>query len=255
MNKENIIDLSKLPAVEGKNIVNIIALNGAGEIIKADSDYITTESLAATIEPFVTDEELNDRLTDYYLDGEVDELLSDKQDILVSGTNIKTINGESVLGSGNIELQTEITVDSALSTSSTNPVQNKVIAAKVNEISNSLPKSGNGTTVENGVVNISTVAVCVPFGEENAYTLRSTHPEYGIGGTLYKLSGDNTIAFSAQGSNGQWGEFAQISVNTDVVALKTDIPSEWTGTQSEYDALGSYDSNTTYYIIEEEEGM
>ena len=58
MNKENIIDLSKLPAVEGKNIVNIIALNGAGEIIKADSDYITTESLAATIEPFVTDEEL-----------------------------------------------------------------------------------------------------------------------------------------------------------------------------------------------------
>lgn len=31
--------------------------------------------------------------------------LNDKQDTLVSGTNIKTINGESILGSGNIEIQ------------------------------------------------------------------------------------------------------------------------------------------------------
>ena len=249
MNKENIIDLSKLPAVEGKNIVNIIALNGAGEIIKADSDYITTESLAATIEPFITDEELDDRLTDYYLGGEVEELLSDKQDILVSGTNIKTINGKSVLGSGNIELQTEITVDSALSTASTNPVQNKVIAAKVNDITNNLPKSGIGTTVENGAVNISTISVCMPFEQGNAYALRSTHPEFGIGDTLYSIKGDDTIAFAWADSN---NALAQISVNTDVIALKSDIPSEWTGTQSEYDALGSYDSNTTYYIIEEE---
>lgn len=252
MNKENIIDLSKLPAVEGKNIVNIIALNGAGEIIKADSDYITTESLAATIEPFITDEELDDRLTGYYLDGEVDELLSDKQDILVSGTNIKTINGESVLGSGNIKLQAEITVDSALSTASTNPVQNKVIAAKVNDITNNLPKSGIGTTVENGVVNISTIASCMPFGQGNTYVLRSTHPEYGIGATLYSIKGDDTIAFAWLDSN---NALAQISVNTDVVALKTDIPSEWTGTAREYEALGDYDPQTTYYIIEEEEGM
>lgn len=33
--------------------------------------------------------------------------LSEKQDTLVSGTNIKTINGESVLGSGDIELATD----------------------------------------------------------------------------------------------------------------------------------------------------
>ena len=33
------------------------------------------------------------------------ELHSTKQDILVSGTNIKTINNESILGSGNIEIQ------------------------------------------------------------------------------------------------------------------------------------------------------
>ena len=54
--------------------------------------------------------------------------LASKQDKLVSGTNIKTINDQSILGSGNISIEsTSITVDSALSTTSENPVQNKVI--------------------------------------------------------------------------------------------------------------------------------
>ena len=40
-------------------------------------------------------------------DGEsVDDLLEKKQDILISGVNIKTINGKSVLGGGNIEIET-----------------------------------------------------------------------------------------------------------------------------------------------------
>ena len=54
--------------------------------------------------------------------------LASKQDKLVSGTNIKTINDQSILGSGNISIEsTSITVDSALSTTSENPVQNKVV--------------------------------------------------------------------------------------------------------------------------------
>ena len=54
--------------------------------------------------------------------------LNSKQDKLVSGTNIKTINSQSLLGSGNISIEsTSITVDSALSTTSENPVQNKVV--------------------------------------------------------------------------------------------------------------------------------
>jgi hypothetical protein len=52
------------------------------------------------------------------------EQLNTKQDTLVSGTNIKTINGQSLLGEGNIEIQGggTITVDSELSTTSENPV-------------------------------------------------------------------------------------------------------------------------------------
>lgn len=49
---------------------------------------------------------------------------------LVSGTNIATINGKSLLDGGNITIEgggSSITVDTELSATSTNPVQNKVI--------------------------------------------------------------------------------------------------------------------------------
>lgn len=64
----------------------------------------------------------------------INDIIDDKQDVLVSGTNIKTINNTSLLGSGNIDIQggSTITVDSALSTTSTNPVQNKIITNTLN---------------------------------------------------------------------------------------------------------------------------
>jgi len=50
------------------------------------------------------------------------------QETLVSGTNIKTVNNQTILGSGNIEITgASITVDDQMSSASTNPVQNKVI--------------------------------------------------------------------------------------------------------------------------------
>lgn len=59
----------------------------------------------------------------------VDEKVGEKQDTLVSGTNIKTINGESVLGEGNITVTPSI--DSALSDTSENAVQNKIVKAAI----------------------------------------------------------------------------------------------------------------------------
>lgn len=49
--------------------------------------------------------------------------LSGKQDTLVSGTSIKTINGSSILGSGDIQVQTEITMDNVPTSGSNNPVK------------------------------------------------------------------------------------------------------------------------------------
>lgn len=61
---------------------------------------------------------------------EIDTALNGKQNSLVSGTNIKTINGNSILGEGNIEI-TGGTVDTTMSDTSENAVQNKVIKAYV----------------------------------------------------------------------------------------------------------------------------
>lgn len=65
----------------------------------------------------------------------INDIIDNKQDVLVSGTNIKTINNTSLLGSGNIDIQGggTITVDDELSTTSENPVQNKVITTKLNK--------------------------------------------------------------------------------------------------------------------------
>ena len=77
--------------------------------------------------------------SNYYSKSQVDTLLAGKQATLVSGTNIKTINGNSILGEGNlvIESGSQITVDSELSTSSTNPVENRVITTALGNKANS----------------------------------------------------------------------------------------------------------------------
>lgn len=81
-------------------------------------------------------------MTDINIDGIVTWLQNWFQDKLVSGTNIKTINDQSLLGSGNINISGggSVTVDDALSTTSENPVQNKVITGELNN------KSATGHT-------------------------------------------------------------------------------------------------------------
>lgn len=69
--------------------------------------------------------------------------LNKKQATLVSGTNIKTINNTSILGSGNISIPT-VTVDSEMSDTSTNPVQNKVVKAEIDSKALNVTDTGSG---------------------------------------------------------------------------------------------------------------
>ena len=73
-----------------------------------------------------------------------------KQAALVSGTNIKTINNESILGSGNITISGggggSVTVDTVLSTTSTNPVQNAVITTNLNGKADKIAEVNHGTS-------------------------------------------------------------------------------------------------------------
>lgn len=85
---------------------------------KADSSAVTQEISAAVSGKADTTAvtAVNNALTAHTADTTIHVTSSDKttwsgkQDALVSGTNIKTVNGESILGSGNITVQTLPTV-------------------------------------------------------------------------------------------------------------------------------------------------
>lgn len=118
--------------------------------------------------------------------------LSSKQDVLVSGQNIKTINGNSLLGSGNLEIQgggSSITVDDTLSTTSTNPVQNKVITEKINTKQDSLV-SGTSIKTINSTSLLGSGNISIPKGD------KGDKGDAGINGT-------NGITPTI-GSNGNW---------------------------------------------------
>lgn len=66
----------------------------------------------------ITDAQGGD-LSNYYTKTEVDEALGGKQPTLVSGTNIKTINNESLLGEGNFHLVETSAVTTSVSSTST----------------------------------------------------------------------------------------------------------------------------------------
>ena len=79
-------------------------------------------------------------------------------------SSFKTINGQSIVGSGNIEIQGggsggSITVDSELSADSANPVQNSVITAEfqkvnaaVSTVNGSIPKRTSQLTNDSGYI-------------------------------------------------------------------------------------------------------
>jgi pimeloyl-ACP methyl ester carboxylesterase len=74
---------------------------GDGATAWEDLDYFTTSQ---DLSGFVTDTELATALSSYVTNSDLSTALSGKQDSLVSGTNIKTVNGNSLLGSGDISI-------------------------------------------------------------------------------------------------------------------------------------------------------
>lgn len=113
--------------------------------------------------------------------------LAGKQDTLVSGTSIKTINGSSILGSGNIEVQTSITTDSTPTSGSTNPVES----------------GGVYTALQGKQTSISTVNVSV---DSNTGTPSATA----------SVTGDTmSISFSnLKGGKGDTGATPEFSIGT-----------------------------------------
>ena len=143
-------------------------------------------------------------MTDINIDGIVTWLQNWFQDKLVSGTNIKTINNQSLLGSGNINISGggSVTVDDALSTTSENPVQNKVITNSLNGKSD----TGHTHTISN-ITDYPTVET-----ENITVTSATSGSNYFSGGTR------EITAW-------KWGKLVTVTVNFYNVGAKASATS------------------------------
>ena len=76
--------------------------------------------------------------------GNINEVLASKQDVLVSGTNIKTVNNMSIIGAGNITIGSKelITFDTSSITLSPNIYYRKINQSGTLDISLSSETSG-----------------------------------------------------------------------------------------------------------------
>ena len=142
----------------------------------------------------------------YYTESEIDTALNGKQATLISGTNIKTINNTSLLGSGNINIQGggTVTVDDSLSTTSTNPVQNKVITGALNGKANS-----SHTHLSSDVTDL--IDVIYPVGSIYM-SVNSVNPSTLFGGTWEQIKDKFLLSSGDTYSNGATGGSADAVV-------------------------------------------
>lgn len=166
--------------------------------------------------------------------------VASKQDTLVSGQNIKTINGQSVLGEGNIAIQGggTITVDSELSTTSENPVQNKVITNAINgkqdagdyALKSEIPDTSELATKEELVAKLDTAT----YNSEKAnFALKSELPD------------TSTLATKSEVTSGLATKLDVATYNVDkpTFALKTEIP-DISGLATKTELSGKLDTAT-----------
>ena len=229
--------------------INKIRLSGTTYNIEDENASKTVEltqaqyDALATKEPntyyVITDATAVD-MSNYYTKAQTDTALATKQATLVSGTNIKTINNESILGSGNIEIQGGgVTVDSTWVANSTNPVQSKMLSGVISNTFN--------------------------LGNQTNYVTLTRYPILGGATTMYSVGKINGESIIKKGNDNTVKSFNLVetsAITTSMNSSSTDaqVPSakavyDTLGglklvslTQAQYDALSTKDASTIYFI-------
>ena len=172
----------------------------------------------------------------------LDKEMATKQDLLVSGTNIKTINSQSLLGEGNLE------ISGGGGTTDYNQLTNKPQI-------NSVELSGNKSLEDLGIptktselTNDSGFLTSIPDEYVTETELNAglgNKQDTLVSGTNIKtvngesLLGSGNIDIESVSNPVTYGSGTQPQVHTILVV-----------TQSEYDAISSKDPNTQYLIVE-----
>lgn len=187
-------------------------------------------------------------LSNYYTKGETDTLLGGKQPTLVSGTNIKTINNESLLGEGNIDIQggSSVNVVQATGTSTSDVMSQDAVTKAFNTY----------TAIKDDARITKWWAWATP---DNHYGTN----------TIYNFSINGKLPLSMQQSdtddrgiyNFHLVETSAVTTSVSSTSTDTQVPSakavfDQLGglklvklSQSEYDALQTKDASTIYIIV------
>ena len=195
----------------------------------------------------ITDAQGGD-LSNYYTKGETDTLLGQKQPTLVSGTNIKTINNESLLGEGNIDIQggSSINVVQATATSTSDVMSQDAVT-----------KAFNTYTATKDDARIT-----------KWWAWKTPSHTYGTN-TLYNFSINGKLPLSMNESdfdvpsifNFHLVETSAVTTSVSSTSTDTQVPSakavyDQLGglklvklTQNEYNALQTKDASTLYIIV------
>lgn len=164
---QNYAKKSDIPSVAG-----LLSKTEAESTYQKIGNYALESEIPDTSN-FITETDVDTKLAEY---AKIDDIpdtsnLATKDELsdAISEQKFKTINGQKIVGEGNIEISgSSITVDDELNEASTNPVQNKVISEKLKLMSELLSKldekvfpttltvSGGGTYDE-GTTQVVTV--------------------------------------------------------------------------------------------------
>ena len=237
----------KLTSGETIKTINGESILGSGNLVIGGVDAYTK---AEADEKFAT----NTQVTE--LTSNVGTLQTDKQDKLVSGTNIKTINGDSILGNGNIVIQS--------GTSNWDDIQGKPQFARVatsgdyNDLINkpTIPDvSGLATKEEIADMETKSNAAATYATKQEIPSLEGYLTET-VASETYATKQElgnklDTATYNSEKAGFETKENAAATyqVKGDY-ATKSELPKLVTLTQSEYDALGTKDENTYYFIKE-----
>lgn len=152
----------------------------SGGTVDPTTLYNITDAQAGDLSQYWTSAQTNSAIT---------EAVSGKQDTLISGTNIKTINNESILGSGNIDIQGGgVSVVQTTGTSTTDVMSQDAVTTQLNGKGDAIGldmvgsprkkvtfqlKSGgtNGTTISSRDLTLGRGLV---YGEEGFTTLSTS---------------------------------------------------------------------------------
>lgn len=171
-------------------------------------------------------------------DNAITAATSTKQDTLVSGTNIKTINNQSILGEGNITIEGggSITIDPSLDSGSTNAVANSAIT---NAIYNQTARF-NGNASDGYLVRISTRddGNAIGIDAMKIKTLENSIIQTSSGGWLYTSTINGKKAVSSYSSNTKDFSIVETSaITTSVTSSSTD--SQVPSAKAVYDMVGN----------------